>query len=525
MFFTKSAPTTPVRSALALATRTFEGSKPSRRVDIHVTPRTTPPRKRIAQRENWKRAYRHKLLATDTFIVFFAALFAQFARFGTATTEAWAGGAVGSNLTFSIIVALFWVALLTVAGSRDPGLIGHGADEYRRVVTATFWLFGGIAVLGLLLQAGFARSYLAIALPVGLIGLLAGRRFWRGRLAVARAHGNFTNDVVVIGSIDSVRSISTSFDRAADAGYRVVGACIPAHTGDVDAIRAGMRVIPVIGDETAIDAVMDMPSVTTVAVAAVEHLGYERMRDLAWTLDTHAVDLVVAPGFADVAGPRLKICPIDNLPLLQVDRPKRDGAANMGKTVFDMVSAAFALIMLSPVLLAAAIAIKLEDGGPVFFRQVRVGRGGRLFRIWKLRTMISGPANSATAAREDAGQAQSVFYKSANDARITRIGRFLRKTSIDELPQLLNVLQGDMSLVGPRPLLPGEGAQILNFIERRSLVKPGLTGLWQVSGRSDASEEERIRLDHYYVDNWSAVQDLVIIWRTVAAVLTSKGAY
>lgn len=473
----------------------------------------------------WKQAYRRKVLASDAVVIVFAVALAQLLRFGVDGTVAQQEPDLASVTAYSATLALLWILCLSLVGSRDPGLIGNGADEYRRVVAGTGWVFGTIAVGSLLLQAGMARGYLGIALPVGLIGLIVERHIWRRVLAKARARGEFTSEVIVVGGLESVASIGKRLDRATDAGYRVIGACIPGYAGAVGgAVQAGDRAIPILGDENSIDAALTLTSATTVAVAAVEQLGYERMRNLAWKLDSLNVDLVVAPGVADVAGPRLKIRPIDNLAMLQVDRAKCEGASMIGKSIFDFVFAAVVLFFVFPVLIAAAIAIKLEDGGPVFFRQERVGLGGKTFRIWKLRTMVTDADKMIDEAKATAGQADAVFYKSANDARITRIGHFLRKNSIDEIPQLFNVLGRDMSIVGPRPLVPGEGAQIFNFIERRTLVKPGVTGLWQVSGRSSVSEEERIRLDHYYVDNWSVVQDLVIIWRTISAVVKSDGA-
>ena len=208
----------------------------------------------------------------------------------------------------------------------------------------------------------------------------------------------------------------------------------------------------------------------------------------------------------DMAGPRLKLRPIDNLPLFHVARPRHDGPPKYGKRLFDLVFGTVALAVASPVLLAAAVAIKLDNGGPVFFRQDRVGYQGRLFRIIKFRTMTVDAEEMKAQERASAHTERRVFFKSAEDSRITRVGKLLRSTSIDELPQILNVLAGSMSIVGPRPLVPGEGESVEHFVQRRALVNLGMTGLWQVSGRSDVSDEERIRLDHSYVDNWSVVR-------------------
>jgi exopolysaccharide biosynthesis polyprenyl glycosylphosphotransferase len=279
-----------------------------------------------------------------------------------------------------------------------------------------------------------------------------------------------------------------------------------------------------LGNGESVESALRLTSADALAVAAVEHLGHARMKKLVWRLEALGIDLIVVPGVTDIAGTRLQMRPIDNLPLFHIAPPRQDGPSAVAKRVLDLVLGAAALFAALPILLIAAAAIKLDDSGPVMFRQDRVGLHGKRFRIFKFRTMVvdaEARKDAEKAATDDA----SIFYKSACDSRITRVGRFLRASSIDELPQLFNVLGGAMSMVGPRPLVPGEGASVDDFLERRGLVKPGITGMWQISGRSDLSEEERIRLDHSYVDNWSPVLDLLIVWRTVRAVLKREGAY
>jgi exopolysaccharide biosynthesis polyprenyl glycosylphosphotransferase len=250
------------------------------------------------------------------------------------------------------------------------------------------------------------------------------------------------------------------------------------------------------------------------------------MQNLSWDLDGLNVDMLVAPGIVDVAGPRMALRPVEGLPLLHIEKPQYGASQSILKSTLDLAVASFVLLMVAPVMFVTACAIKLHDGGPVFFRHARVGKDGREFRVWKFRSMVQN-ADARKAALQVAAQdgSRAVFFKSEDDPRITPIGRFIRKTSIDELPQLFNVLSRDMSVVGPRPLVPGEGSEVPNFVERRLLVKPGITGLWQVSGRSDLPEEDRIRLDLLYVENWSLMQDVMILWRTVRVVLTSQGAY
>ncbi len=475
----------------------------------------------------WQESYRRRLLVVDSLVVFGAVALGQVGRFGLFGTEQDAATVTLTQLTStSIVMAVVWLAALTLAQSRDVSLAGVGSEEYRRVVSATMWVFGVVAVVSLVLQAPVSRGYLIIALPVGLVGLVLGRHLLRRDLIKRRNRGQFINRVVVLGSVDSVRVLCQHLCRSTPAGYSVAGVCLPGFKGSLgEHISTAAGSIPILGDEDSVEVALRMTGADALAVAAVEQLGHDNMRTLAWRLDSLGVDMIVVPGMTDVAGPRLKVRPIDNLPLFHVARPRHEGTPKHGKRVFDLIFGAIALVVALPVLLVAAVAIKLDDGGPVFFRQVRVGYRGRPFRIVKFRTMrVDAEAKKAQERAVTDSEAR-VFFKSAEDSRITRVGKFLRASSIDELPQIINVIAGSMSIVGPRPLVPGEGESVEHFLHRRSLVKPGMTGLWQVSGRSDVSDDERIRLDHSYVDNWSVVQDLVIVWRTIRAVAKRDGAY
>jgi exopolysaccharide biosynthesis polyprenyl glycosylphosphotransferase len=479
-----------------------------------------------AQGRHWKHQYRRRVLIVDSLVITAAVMLAQFVRFGSLSGSNPNGVAVSTYLTlFSAALIGLWLIALGLQQSRDLALAPQGAEEFRRVATATAWVFGVIAAVGLLFQLPMARGYLAIALPVGLIGLLLARALLRRTLAKSRSRGEYTSQVVVLGKPDSIISLCRSLSRSKFAGYSIVGACVPDFGHEVGShLETPLGSVPVFGDERAVERALFLTKADTLAVAAVEHLGHEKVKQLAWLLDSLAIDMIVVPGMTDVAGPRLKVRPIDNLPLFHIARPRHDGPSRYGKRLFDLVFASMAVVALAPVMVAAAIAIKREDGGPVMFRQERVGQHGKRFRIFKFRTMTVDAEARQHAERVAAGQSDSVFFKPKTDSRITRIGGLLRRTSIDELPQLFNVLQGSMSIVGPRPLAVGEGLAIPSFIERRNLVKPGMTGLWQVSGRSNLPEEDRIRLDHSYIDNWSWINDLVIVWRTIRPVLLQEGA-
>jgi exopolysaccharide biosynthesis polyprenyl glycosylphosphotransferase len=464
----------------------------------------------------------------DTIAVVTAVILASIGRFGLPHDNhpdepfTWA-----SVTIYSVALVVIWLTALGVQHSRDLTLVGVGVEEYRIVLTATVWVFGIIAAVGLVTKAQMARGYLLIAFPVGLVGLLIGRHLLRRHLAKKRAQGEFMNHVVVLGTRDTVHSLCTSFERSKDAGYKVIGACVLGFNGKSGAVvDTPAGVVPVLGDENTVEEALRLSGADALAVAAVERLGHERVRKLLWCLDPLRVDMIVVPGMMDIAGPRLKVRPIDNLPLFHIARPRHGSSSSRnGKRLFDVAVASVALLLAVPIFLAVAVAVKLDDGGPVFFRQWRRGLHGRPFRILKFRTM-SGTPDRDNHVAAFADQSEEIFFgKSASESRVTRVGRFLRKTSIDELPQLFNVLAGSMSVVGPRPLQLGEAESVEHFIERRALVKPGITGLWQISGRSDVSAEERVRLDYSYVDNWSCAQDMVIVLRTVRSVLKRQGAY
>lgn len=426
---------------------------------------------------------------------------------------------------FSVVLTIAWLIALELNKSRDISLVGIGTEEYGRVFSATAWVFGLIAVGSLLFKFQISRSYLAMALVMGLTALVIGRHWVRRDLARRRTKGQYITRVVVLGTTDAVQVLCESLRRTAAAGYRVVGVCVPDFDGEVgEELVTPVGVAPILGSGESVESALQLTSADALAVAAVEHLGHTRMKKLVWRLESLGIDLIVVPGVTDIAGTRLQIRPIDNLPLFHIAPPRQDGPSAVAKRMLDLMVGTAAMLAALPILLIAAAAIKLDDGGPVIFRQERVGLHGKRFRIFKLRTMVVDAEAKKDTERAATGGA-SIFYKSACDSRITRVGRFLRASSIDELPQLFNVLSGAMSIVGPRPLVPGEGASVDDFLERRGLVKPGITGMWQISGRSDLSEEERIRLDHSYVDNWSPVLDLVIVWRTVRAVLKREGAY
>jgi exopolysaccharide biosynthesis polyprenyl glycosylphosphotransferase len=350
---------------------------------------------------------------------------------------------------------------------------------------------------------------------------LLGRFLLRRRLHRARAKGRAMHRVLLLGHAPTVAQMTSQLHRRYHHGFQVIGACVPAgQLGDA----SSMVEVPVFGALGAAANSAAAAGADTVMVLSCPELDGPMLRRLAWDLERDDIDLIVASSLVDTAGDRITVRPVDGLPMMHVEHARLIGGRRLVKGVFDVAGAALLLLLLTPLFLAIALWIRLDTGGPVFFRQTRVGRDGEAFRIFKFRTMHAD-AEQRLLAMQDRNDFSGVLFKMRADPRVTRSGRVLRRHSLDELPQLLNVLRGEMSLVGPRPPLPSEVEQYPEDMRRRLVVKPGMTGLWQVSGRSDLSWEDSMRIDLQYVENWSLTVDLVILMRTAMVVARGHGAY
>ena len=529
----------PVRPHLLAApgpSESVENSRPSvgateSRTLGDVTGLTTEPFNGVAERAQWQRRYAAKLRATDTVVVCAAVVLAQYVRFGAAQKDSvdWALNPFGySNYfvpAFSILFALAWLAALSGFRTRSPRLVGTGIEEYRRVVAASFWTFGAIAIVTLLLKADIARGYLAVALPAGTLGLVATRWAWQSSIARKRTHGACKTAVLAFGETEAVQNLVCELTRKTCDGYEVVGVGIPGYGPPRgEHLSVNGRDIPIVGGESDMITAIRACGADTVAIAGTEHFGVRGIRRLIWDLEPLGVDLVVSTGAMDVALSRLAMRPIAGLPLLHIEKPQYRGAKRFQKRAFDICFALAALTVTLPILVITAIAIKMTSRGPVFYSAERIGIDGEPFAMIKFRTMVVD-ADKQLEKLLAANEGDGVLFKIRDDPRITSVGRILRRFSIDELPQFINVLMRDMSVVGPRPPLRREVEAYDCDVLRRLLVKPGITGLWQVSGRSDLSWNDAVRLDLSYVDNWSMTSDLMIIAKTVGAVLQRKGAY
>lgn len=419
----------------------------------------------------------------------------------------------------SAVFPALWVACVAWMRAYEPRFLYVGPEEFRRVLHAAL----SVAVAGALCSYAFRlslpRSYLLGLFVVVFAGTIAGRLVLRGALRRRRAAGSgWMRRVVVAGHDAEVRTVLAELARSRSHGYEAVGVCL------VEESPSSAYDVPVCGGLSEIAAAVERLSADAAVVLPCHHLGPHALRRLGWDLERHGTQMLIAPGLMDVASQRATVSPAGGVALLHLEHAELTGIRRVVKEVFDRVVAAGALVLLLPVLACLMLAIRLDSPGPVLFRQERVGRGHEPFMLLKLRTMVTD-AEHRRDELIDANEADGLLFKMRNDPRVTRVGRFLRRYSLDELPQLVNVLRGHMSLVGPRPPLPVEVQDYEDDVRRRMVVKPGITGLWQVSGRSDLPWDEGIRLDLRYVENWSLAMDIAILWRTWRAVVAHQGAY
>jgi exopolysaccharide biosynthesis polyprenyl glycosylphosphotransferase len=483
----------------------------------------------VLQVRKWQRDYARRLRITDVILVVCTVVAAYLARYRI-TVPSLPFPTVDRRFSMdyrlvclALIVA--WLVALWVMGTRDRRIIGTGSTEYSRVGTATVVVFGVLAIVALFLKLSPSRGFIIMTFVGGIVLLPVGRWVWRKWLIGRRRKGAYTHHVVLLGSRENSLHAATRLCRSGgSSGFVVVGALVDDQ--DTDELLPG---VPVLvsneGDDS--DSPVNLAEVAgadTIIYTGSDEYDARALRELGWQIEARRMTLIVSPGLTDIAGPRISTHAIAGLPLVQVDYPTLQGAPRFVKRALDIVLSSVFLVLLSPVFLVIAIAVKATSPGPVIFRQDRVGLGGKRFKMLKFRSMVTN-AEKLLPTLMDKSEGNDVLFKMKNDPRVTKVGGFLRRYSLDELPQLVNVFRNDMSLVGPRPPLQREVDKYDDWAHRRLIVKPGITGLWQVSGRSDLSWEDSLRLDLYYVENWNIAGDLVILWRTVSAVLAPDGAY
>jgi exopolysaccharide biosynthesis polyprenyl glycosylphosphotransferase len=505
------------------STSTIEAPRPrlraAERADADA-PRSPGVRRSVTGGPRWSRAFSRYLLLNDLVVVLWAVAGGYIYRFGLQQFVSLPTEGVASRVSYlsvAVAVVVAWVAALALQDTRSVRIIGVGPDEYKRVVAASFQVFGVVAIASYVLNLSLARGFIVFAFPVGTMALLLSRWMWRQWLITVRRNQRYCSRVVVVGGEDHVEHLVDELDRNRAAGYRVIAASAGGPDGQPAGVLASGD--PRLVARTAIDLRAD-----AVLVTSGPGFGPKALRQIAWGLENTDIELIVAPSLTDVAGPRVHHRPVPGLPLLHVEVPRYEGPSRVVKNLLERAICVVALMLLSPVFAAIAVLVKRSSRGPVFYRQERIGKDGRPFRMTKFRSMVTD-ADLLLIDLRSSNEAQGPLFKVRADPRVTPIGRVLRRYSLDELPQLLDVVRGSMSLVGPRPPLPSEVAVYGRDDHRRLLVKPGITGLWQVSGRSDLSWEDSVRLDLYYVENWSFTGDLAILARTLKAVLGGSGAY
>ena len=485
--------------------------------------RAVPANKRFAA---WSRRYLLLVVSADAVVGGIAAAVPA----SISDTLSW-GNRI---LPICLVGLVVWPAAIALCRGYRRNRIGIGFDEPGAVLRA-----GMAVVVAGALPAGLMAVPAGALDPDGVLTLLyallklvatgnslggapepgGALRRPQDSASDLQSRGRSLRHVVVVGSFGAAQQLSERIQREPDTGMKVIGLCLPSS----ELPRPVVDGIPVLGSLRQVPKVVRAMGCDAVAVTSDDATRYNYLRELAWSLEGAGVELLVDPGLVEVAGPRMHIRPLMGFPLLHVEEPHFTGWRWVVKRATDLALTSVGLMIISPLMLGIAAVVKLQDGGPVIFRQARIGRDGKPFMMLKFRSMVVDAEDRKLALMAH-NEGKGGLFKLSHDPRVTPFGRFLRSFSLDELPQLLNVLAGSMSLVGPRPHLASELAQMPSEAHRRSLVTPGLTGLWQVSGRSDLEGDDAVRLDLRYVENWSLALDLQILWKTISAVLAKRGA-
>ncbi|GAA2066419.1 sugar transferase [Streptomyces albiaxialis] len=465
---------------------------------------------------DWEQRYRRTVIISDTLstAVVVAAIGIFFgARDAANWHEKWGILAFGTELLV--------LGALAVSRAWAPAVLGQGAEEFRRLGRSLFAAVVVLALGGIALTSRNIKLWIFVAIPAIALVSMTARYLLRLWLHKRRKEGRCLRPVLAAGSPDTVRDLITRARKLPHLGWRVEAVCTTDGLGpDGDQLDG----VPVVGLLSDVALHVRRDGYRVVAVTPDPHWSPDRLQRLAWNLEGSDAEMVVAPVLMEVAGPRLHVDAVLGIPLLRVSMPIFTGGRRAVKEVADRLGAFVLLLLFAPLMVLVALLVLVDSRGGVLYRQRRVGKEGREFTIVKFRTMVVG-ADRARAELAGLNEGAGLLFKLRRDPRVTRVGTVLRRYSLDELPQLFNVLTGSMSLVGPRPPLPEESAAYGPDIRRRLLVKPGLTGLWQISGRSDLPWEEAVRLDLRYVEDWSLALDAVILWKTLRAVLQGQGAY
>jgi exopolysaccharide biosynthesis polyprenyl glycosylphosphotransferase len=479
--------------------------------------------------QGWRQKFEFLLVLSDFIVIFCSGFFAFWSR-NTQDLAFRVDIKFDSSFWISyqfalILFSIAWLIFLSLLQTRGKKLIGAGAKEYGAVAQASLFTFA-LSIFALyLFNASFSRQILFSYFFVGTIGLVITRWLWRRRLNRLRRDFGWKDNVILVGELSTVEELGSELESRYQTGLSPAGVCLTdKHLSLPTLLSFGEKKVPVFGNLKSVRNALDATGSSSVIITDRSNVGPAEIKDISWSLDPDRHELILAQGIVDVSGPRIHTRPLAGLPFMYVEVPNFQGAKRVTKRLIDLVGSSIGIVLLLVPGLFIAAAIKLNGKGPVFFVQERVGRNNSHFKMYKFRSM-NPDAESQKDKIVSSSDTTSPLFKLADDPRITPIGKFLRKWSIDELPQLLNVFIGNMSLVGPRPPLQSEVDQYEDHVNRKFMVKPGITGLWQVSGRSNLSWEDSVRLDLYYVENWSITTDIIIMFRTIISVIKRDGAY
>jgi exopolysaccharide biosynthesis polyprenyl glycosylphosphotransferase len=450
--------------------------------------------------------------ATDLAVVVLTLVVAYALRSGDEGPDL--DGARAQHLLLGLVSLPIWLGAFSHRRLYNSRFIVRRLDEWRRIAGGTCTTVFAMAAIGYVLQLDVSRAWLLYTIIVGVPLLAIEREVARMVFARLRCSGRMLRNVVIVGSNDEARELADMFANDPTLGYRVVGFATDSATEPGDGLRGTVRETLGVVERTGAGGVVLATSATSAGIT----------NPLVRELLHAGVHVEMTSTLRDIAPDRLTVRALGRFPVMYLEPRHPAGWRSVAKRAFDIVLALAGLVLVAPFATVVALAIKIDSRGPVLFKQKRVGQHGSTFRVWKFRTMVTDAERLVIDLR-DRNEAEGPLFKMKDDPRVTRVGRILRKTSLDELPQLVNVLRGEMSLVGPRPALHDELAFWDRELHARLQVKPGITGMWQVSGRSDSSFEDYSRLDLYYVDNWSLATDVTILAKTVPAVLFGRGAY
>lgn len=486
----------------------------------------------IRRRPLWRYIYVAALVAVDVLVMLLSLVICFAFNPGAYDTVTRAMPIWAFLLAYCVIGLL----CLAFAGAYHRHVMAEGYELYTKLINAAIFTIVLASCVAFMLNLQLPRTALIIAPLVGLVCELVARWMMRCLLHHHRRRGECKYTTVIVGSSEGINRTLRLMRRNSALGYMPVAVCPIAPDPRMDDAYVvtnfvadpdieGADKLRVLSFGSRFARTIERMGVQEVYIADVLSRDSKLLHAMSLAIESLGIELAISVSLADVGGHRLHLRNSAEQQVLIASLPQYRTTTYVIKRIIDIVLSAVALVISSPIMLGVAIAIKLDDGGPVLFKQTRVGIHGKPFTMYKFRSMVTNAEEIKAKLAAESGQTDRFIFKLKDDPRITKVGKFIRKTSLDEFPQFFNVFKGDMSLVGPRPALPDEVARYGSLYSTRLLVKPGITGPWQVSGRSDLSQEQSEFLDVSYIENWSITGDLAILAKTVMVVFRGTGSY